>query len=772
MVESFASGRHTSALPPSFRLSGTAFALACAGLLGGALLPLAARAQTAAAPSAVSATALPEVQVTASAEEAKNQGHTTTITAEDLQKQGAASMADVVRYQPLVSAPETASGTGNLWDGAGTPGYNVRGLEGNRVALEVDGIELPPAEIKPDGMSTSSFSTDRDTLETDLFQQVEIASGATAAGRAGSLNLGGRVSFTTKSPEDFLRDGKQSHLGYKFGYQSANKSRAHTLTGATQIGAVQALGIYVRRDGEQAKSEGDIAPNPQDWDSNALLTKFVWGAHTGNRLGLSVEHFDRGTQYTNTSEVTASMPQAPQQDATDRRSRISLEHRYTPAQGLAVFDSLESRIYYQSAEAKNLTFVPEVIPRAGARYARHLYTNSEYDTWGASADASKSLGAHTLYYGLSYTQTDSQRPWEETRTDLSGVFVSQTIKDRASAAKDARLSLYVRDEIALNLGGRRVKVTPGLTVQHQRVKPTDQARYAQGSGASAGEVRKSSDTALLPSLNVSLELAPQFDAYAHYSRGVRRPSITELTGSFENPGTGYAVLGNPDLDKETSQTLELGVRGQAAKGITLNASAFYSRYKNFIEYENIGRDPNLPQFGLFVYRAHNIGKAEIWGTELSSRFDLGVWAPSARGLSVNLAGGWSQGSAQNTRTGNRGWLPSVLPAKVVAGLAYDDPSKRFGTALHASHTRSKQASDAASASTTEYFAVPSATVLDLTAYWNLNRNVTWNVGIYNLSDRKYWDYASVRSLAANATADIQRQTRPGRSFGTSLEVKF
>jgi outer membrane receptor protein involved in Fe transport len=311
MVESFASGRHTSALPPSFRLSGTAFALACAGLLGGALLPLAARAQTAAAPSTVSATALPEVQVTASAEEAKNQGHTTTITAEDLQKQGAASMADVVRYQPLVSAPETASGTGNLWDGAGTPGYNVRGLEGNRVALEVDGIELPPAEIKPDGMSTSSFSTGRDTLETDLFQQVEIASGATAAGRAGSPNLGGRVSFTTKSPEDFLRDGKQSHLGYKFGYQSANKSRAHTLTGATQIGAVQALGIYVRRDGEQAKSEGDISPNPQDWDSNALLTKFVWGAHTGNRLGLSVEHFDRGTQYTNASEVTASMPQAP-----------------------------------------------------------------------------------------------------------------------------------------------------------------------------------------------------------------------------------------------------------------------------------------------------------------------------------------------------------------------------------------------------------------------------------------------------------------------------
>ena len=31
---------------------------------------------------------------------------------------------------------------------------------------------------------------------------------------------------------------------------------------------------------------------------------------------------------------------------------------------------------------------------------------------------------------------------------------------------------------------------------------------------------------------------------------------------------------------------------------------------------------------------------------------------------------------------------------------------------------------------------------------------------------------AVRSLAANATADIQRQTRPGRSFGTSLEVKF
>jgi hemoglobin/transferrin/lactoferrin receptor protein len=78
--------------------------------------------------------------------------------------------------------------------------------------------------------------------------------------------------------------------------------------------------------------------------------------------------------------------------------------------------------------------------------------------------------------------------------------------------------------------------------------------------------------------------------------------------------------------------------------------------------------------------------------------------------------------------------------------------------------------------TTARFAVPSSTVLDLTAYWNINRHAALGAGIYNLADRKYWDYASSRGLPAGtsavALADIERQARPGRYAALSLKISY
>ena len=48
--------------------------------------------------------------------------------------------------------------------------------------------------------------------------------------------------------------------------------------------------------------------------------------------------------------------------------------------------------------------------------------------------------------------------------------------------------------------------------------------------------------------------------------------------------------------------------------------------------------------------------------------------------------------------------------------------------------------------------------------------------MYNLGDRKYWDYASSRTLAAGTTAatvaDIERQARPGRNYAFNLKVIY
>lgn len=734
-------------------------------LIAGMLVSGSLMAQTAVIPT------LPEVHVEAEQEPAAA-GKSTELSASDLAKQGTTSMADVVRYQPLVSAPTIASGSGNIWDGSGTSSYNIRGLDGNRVAIDVDGVPLPPAESKPDAQNNNSFATSRDTLETELYSLVRIESGPTASGQGGASGTAGRVRFSTKSPEEFLTGSRDSYASYKGGYFSNNKSRMHVLTGAAKVGQIQALGMYVRRDGEQEKSRGSVPPNDEDWSSNAVLAKFVWGANTHNRLGLTLEHFDRNTELSNANRVTATLPQAAQQNANDRRTRVAIENSFS-ATDIGAFDELNARFYYQTAQAKNDTYIP-LVTSAARHYSRDLHTNSKTDSWGLHLDASKQLAGQQLAYGLNISSSESQRPWEEVRTFSDNGATTLTIKDRAASAQSSQASIYVRDTFSFDLGGRKATITPGLSLEYSHITPKDLGRYAQGSDVSAAEVQKRSATNVLPSLGVTLELQPGYQAYAQYSRAVRQPTASELTGSFENPTTGYAVLGNPDLKEEKSDNFELGVRGAIAPGVQLDASVFYNRYSNYIEYTNLGVDPNLSQFSRFIYRTENIGKADIWGTELGTRVELGQWLPSVKGLSAALAGGWSQGKARNTASGEKSWLPSVLPAKVVAGLAFDDPGERYGVGLHATWVRAKQAatSDVFLDANTARFKVPSATTLDLSGYWNINQHVTWSAGIYNLTNRKYWDYASVNGLAAAQINDIERQAKPGRAIGTTLEVRF
>jgi hemoglobin/transferrin/lactoferrin receptor protein len=75
-----------------------------------------------------------------------------------------------------------------------------------------------------------------------------------------------------------------------------------------------------------------------------------------------------------------------------------------------------------------------------------------------------------------------------------------------------------------------------------------------------------------------------------------------------------------------------------------------------------------------------------------------------------------------------------------------------------------------------YFAVPSATVVDLAGYWNIGKHAVLNAGVYNLADRKYWDYAAARTLAAGSTpvaqAEIERQARPGRHVAVNFKLMY
>ncbi|QYG07536.1 TonB-dependent hemoglobin/transferrin/lactoferrin family receptor [Janthinobacterium sp. PAMC25594] len=754
------------------------------GLFAAPLLPVCAQNAAINAGTAAQEPAklpvFPEIVVNAKQDYERRAGTKTVVTADDLERRNVTDMGGIVRYLPLITAPAAASGSGSVWDGSGNTGYNIRGLEGNRVSLELDGIALPDAAPKPDGNTLNAFATGRDYFDPETFREVRIDSGTTAASGA-NPGLGGGVAFITKSPEDYLGEGRDHYVAYKYGRATADRSNAHTLTGAAKIGAnLQGLAVYVHRDGEQTDSRGTTPVNPDDWHSNALLSKLVWTLPGEQKLDLTVDMFERKNKRDLRSKVSTYYPTGVQQDSTTKRTRVSLGHDVV-LKDFALFDRLTSKVYVQNAKTQDKTNGRYTYR---GNYLRSIDTSFKNDSIGVTSEAFKQLNAdNALLYGVQLEQLKTRRPWREDRTVVATGQHQITNKNRMADMDTSKLALYVRDDLSFDLAGKKAVLTPGLRADYRKDAPKNLQSYAIGVPGAAKEVRKQSDTYFTPSLSLSVEVLPQMNAYATVTRGTRLPTAAERTGTYDSisytgAGTGYAVLGNANLRKETSQAYELGLKGDIVKGLSMHASVYQTEYKNMIEYVMQEDDPvNYPTITQGLFRPENIGNARTWGAELTLRAELGAWAPAMQGYHVDLATGVAKGRSFNSLTGDSGGLASVAPAKSALTFGYDHANELFGLALTAVHAGEKQApNDLLTGTTAPRFSVPSYTIFDLSTYWNVHKNAKIVVGVYNLTDRKYWDYAAARSLSAGTTAanraEIERYAKPGRNLAASLSVNF
>jgi hemoglobin/transferrin/lactoferrin receptor protein len=227
--------------------------------------------------------------------------------------------------------------------------------------------------------------------------------------------------------------------------------------------------------------------------------------------------------------------------------------------------------------------------------------------------------------------------------------------------------------------------------------------------------------------------------------------------------------------------------------VTFNSSVFYTKYEDFIAYTRYTRANNASMFATIpsnisiIYQAENRDEATIYGFEFSSRLDHGTWWQAAQGVYSTWALGVSKGTSKSNYDGDKEVeLDSVPPMKAVVGVGFDAPEKAWGWNLAGIFVDSKQAKATnresysnsgtpLTESTVELFDVPGYSIFDLTGYWQVNKTVRASAGIYNLGDKKYWDYSSARNLqpsVARDQRDMELLTNPGRTFAVSLSAVF
>lgn len=174
---------------------------------------------------------------------------------------------------------------------------------------------------------------------------------------------------------------------------------------------------------------------------------------------------------------------------------------------------------------------------------------------------------------------------------------------------------------------------------------------------------------------------------------------------------------------------------------------------------------------MMTYQLQNLSQANIWGGELSAHLDLGEFITQADGFSLALVAGKAKGTSKN-RQGVRGGVNSVQPEKASLTFGYDAPEQRYGFGLTGTAVGSRLAARDASieSSTEQYQPVAGYAIADLSAYWNINKYAKVNLGLNNIFDKKYWDYATVGTLTSENLID--RATLPGRNLVASVEFKY
>jgi len=681
------------------------------------------------------------------------------ITAEDIEANLVTDIKDLIRLEPGISVRNSPARFGAALGTTGrdgNAGFNIRGLEGNRVLIQVDGVR------QPDAFVFGAQSVGRgDYGDLDLLKSAEILRGPASA-LYGSDGVAGAVSFTTKDPSDLIRTGRAWGVQGKAGYASADDSRQFGVVAAGREGRWSGMLAYNRRDGEAQKTQGEndaantdrTSANPQDWYSNAILAKGVFEASARQRFRLTYEHFDRKVS----TDVLSGIAKPPLASTsvigllaadTTRRDRGSFDYRFTDGTGLIARAALNA--YIQSATT--VQFTTEDRNTAADRTRRNTFDNRVIGGGLELESRFEGAGvAHRLIYGgdISTTRQEGLR-------DGTVPPAGETFPARAFPRSDFLLAgVFVQDEVAL--WNARLTLYPAIRYDWYSIDP--KADPALASFAAASQ----SDGHLSPKLGAVMKASEAVSLFANYARGFKAPTPSQVNNAFLNPIQNYRSISNPDLKPETSETIEGGVRVKGEAGRTnwaFNVTGYAGWYDDFIDQVQVSGafTPTNPG----VFQVVNLGGVKITGVEAKAELRHDSGFGGVFGLSR------STGTTRNA--GLRAPLDSIDPLKLTAVLNYRDPGGRFGGQFIVIHSAGKSADRVAQACTGGCFLPPGFTTLDLTAYWNITDRARLNVGVFNLTDAKYWWWNDVRGLSSTSVVR-DAYTQPGRNLSVSVSLKL
>jgi len=675
------------------------------------------------------------------------------------------NLQDLLRYEPGVTVRDNPR--------YGAQDVNIRGIEGNRILFQLDGIRLPERfEFGPFNIGRGDY------VDFATLQAVEILRGP-ASTLYGSDALGGVVTYRSLEPSDLLGEDDDFAADISTTYLSATGGFDHVGRIAGRRDDTAVVFVVSRRDGREADSfAASEFVDAIDAEGTTLFGHAVQRLSPTSELSLIAEDFNRVTSRTE-AEGNLGSNLTESEDILIDRTRLSVAYEYDDPESASFLNFARVQLFYQDAVTTEL--LEETRASGSAFPGEPVFRDTENEfvaqSYGGDvqlrSDFTTGSISHRLTYGLDLSNTFNSRPRDRVETNLNTGESTRDIPPDVFPVRDfpdgdtLRLGVYVQDEIDLGA----LDIIAGLRFDHYDLT-TDPDQAFSRNGAESADLTAS---AFSPRIALLYEATPEISLYGQYARGFRAPLYSEINSGFTNltsPFFKYETLSNPDLEPETSDSFEVGVRGNFSQ-FDFRVTGFYNSYENFIEtFASAGTRclveadpcPFLPPFlggtqRVNQFQTQNVANARIYGVEVGGEYRF---SPGEDGFSLLGSLAWAQGDDLTEDEP----LVSVNPLTAVVGLRYRAPADLWRAELISTFVGEARVPDDATTFVPDAYAV-----FDLIGSYNPTPNLGLSLGVYNLFNTEYYSYSDVRTQPENA-ADIERFTQPGTNIRLGVSYSF
>ncbi|HEZ0767688.1 TPA: TonB-dependent hemoglobin/transferrin/lactoferrin family receptor [Neisseria meningitidis] len=577
-----------------------------------------------------------------------------------------------------------------------------------------------------------------------------------------------------------------------------------------------------------------IHPDPSKHNNHSYLVKLGWQPTDSHRFGFSVNGQNNSNYtYEKTYSLTSYWREA---DDIQKRTNINLSHEWTPAS--SVLSLLRTDLDYQKTRNGAINYKGDMVRtgdwRTGYQYHNGFMADRDernMDTKYKRITFRLDSQPFSLWAGehrLSFKTFASRRDFENVNDDLdfnsTGNITDRKHYTIIRPMKTDQFGFSLQDKIAFD---DKLSVNAGVRYDYEKVKPQafKPDTPCLSTCVNDGNPAARSFNTWNGVLGLDYRLNDTWRAAYQINTGHRVPTASEMYFTYTSPYGNW--IANPSLKAERSLNQTLSLRGKNDKGL-LDFSLYQTRYRNFLfeeektyqvpnEYYNEHScyynpkycNPTLTEIGQQMV---NIDKARVRGVEFKGELNLHQVMSVPEGFKVSGALGYSKGKL----SGERGSLLSIQPLKLVLGFDYESPDERWGIFSRVSYMGRKKAKDAQvieqKSYCTSYKLDPwtgketddcavalqyrddkidfrwlnkAATVVDVFGYYKPVKRMTLRAGVYNLFNRKYHTWDSLRGINPRSTINslsvsntksanqgLERYYAPGRNYAVSLEWKF